>query len=38
VATRDLTVDEIMAIPPETPGRLDDLTDDMTSAQLHQRD
>ena len=32
---RDLTIDEIMAILPETPDRLAELTDSLTQTQLH---
>jgi len=35
MASRELTVDEIMAILPETPRRLAGLTAGLTSAQLH---
>ncbi|HET6379636.1 MAG TPA: DinB family protein [candidate division Zixibacteria bacterium] len=35
MASRELTVEEIMAILPETPGRLSSLTDGLTDAQLH---
>jgi hypothetical protein len=33
---RDLTVDEIMAILPETPGRIAALTESLTAAELHR--
>jgi hypothetical protein len=33
VASRELTVEEIMAILPETPGRIAALTNGLTSAQ-----
>jgi hypothetical protein len=36
VASRDLTVEEIMAILPETPGRMAALTHGLTSEQLHR--
>jgi hypothetical protein len=32
---RELTVEEIMAILPETPGRIAELTEGLTRAQLH---
>jgi hypothetical protein len=35
VAARDLTIDEIMAILPATPGTLAALTNELTAAQLH---
>jgi hypothetical protein len=35
MASRDLTVDEIMAILPETPPRIAALTDGVTPARLH---
>jgi hypothetical protein len=36
MASREVTVEEIMAILPQTPGRFAALTEGMTPAQLHR--